>query len=228
MHTTQYAPGRSADVFGLRSQPPVLLWHGTQTDARAAVRPLAVRLTELGVAVVAPDWDSHADDGGRSDLLHSVDFVRAWSDVPDRLALVGWSLGAVAAAGLTIEAAHYDVVVSHTVCLAGAFTARDPISGDALRVAARADGSAFTLLHGRADDVVPPAASHTFAAALQERGWPVQIAELAADHGSIAGARYDAAADRYSPAEDPTTRRVVRDVAGHIATAMDRSGCFRR
>ncbi|HKI40512.1 MAG TPA: esterase, partial [Mycobacterium sp.] len=41
METVEYAPGRLVDVFGDPLQPTVLIWHGMQTDARAAVRPLA-------------------------------------------------------------------------------------------------------------------------------------------------------------------------------------------
>lgn len=229
MHTTHYAPGRSADTFGRPSQPTVLLWHGTQTDARSTVRMLAEQLAAHGVGVVAPDWNSHAADGGRADLLRSVDFARYWSDAPDRLALVGWSLGAVAAAGLTIRAAQHDLVLAHTVCLAGAFMARDPISGDAVTASLTTVdvGSPFTLLHGLADDVVPAAASRTFAAELDKVGWPNELIELAADHGSIAGAAYDPSADRYSPAEDPTTHGMTREVAGHVTAALERSGCFR-
>ena len=224
MDTLEYAPLRFADVFGRPSDPTVLLWHGTQTDARDTVRPLAELLARRGLGVVAPDWNSHADDGGREDLLRSVDFARTWSERPDGLALVGWSLGAVAAAGLTVQAARYGVVLSHTVCLAGAFMVRDPISGENLTesVAAAGVGAPFTLLHGLADDVVPAAASRAFAAELEKVGWPARVIELETDHGAIAGARYDARADRYLPAQDPQTHRVAVDVADHIATALGR------
>lgn len=224
MDTLEYAPQRSVDVYGDPSEPTVLLWHGTQTDARHTVRPLAELLARRGLGVVAPDWNSHADDGGRADLLGSVDFARDWSAHPEGLALVGWSLGAVAAAGLTIRAARYGVVLSHTVCLAGAFMVRDPISGDDVTasLASAEVGAPFTLLHGVADDVVPASASRTFAAELAKVGWPVRVIELPTDHGAIAGARYDPAADRYLPAVDPQTHRVAVDVADHIAAALRR------
>ncbi|MGZ6780413.1 MAG: esterase, partial [Mycobacterium sp.] len=61
--------------------------------------------------------------------------------------------------------------------------------------------------------------SRHFATALEQHGWPVQVVELDADHGSIAGARYDHAADRYSAADDAKTRAVVVDVAARIAAA---------
>ncbi|OBK15320.1 alpha/beta fold hydrolase [Mycobacterium asiaticum] len=221
METVEYAPGRSADVFGDAHQPTILLWHGMQTDARAAVRPLADLLAGHGAAVVAPDWNSHADDGGRADLLGSLQLAREHGSNADGIVLVGWSLGGAAAAGLTFAASHHDVVVAHTVCLAGAFMAPDPISGRELtELMPEEVGSPFTLLHGSADDAVPVAASREFAAALNQRGWPVEFAELAADHGSIAGAEYDAAADRYVPATGAAAQHVAADVAARIAAVI--------
>ena len=216
----EYAPGRLADVFGDPTQPTVLLWHGMQTDARAAVRPLAGLLAGHGVAVVAPDWNSHADDGGRADLLRSLDFTRNRAD--DGIVLVGWSLGGVAAAALTLDAARFDVALAHTVCLAGAFMVPDPISGRIVTERLSADhvGSPFTLLHGLADDVVPVTASRDFAASLEEVGWPVELVELAADHGSIAGADYDPVADRYEPATGEQALMVADEVAARIAATL--------
>ncbi|WP_253861512.1 alpha/beta hydrolase [Mycobacterium asiaticum] len=221
MHTVEYAPGRRADVFGDPKQPPILLWHGMQSDARAAVRPLAGVLAGHDAAVVAPDWNSHSDDGGRADLLRSVDFIRGWTQA-DQIVLVGWSMGGAAAAGLTLDAQRHDVSIAHTVCLAGAFMARDPISGRVVTelLSAGLTGSPFTLLHGTADDVVPVSASRDFAAALQQMGRPVEFVELAADHGSIAGAEYDPAADRYEPGSGAEARRVAADVAARIADVL--------
>lgn len=217
----EYAPGRAIDLYGAPSDPTVLLWHGTQSDARGTVRVLATLLADRGLSVAVPDWDSHSDDRGRSDLLRSVEFARSWSNAPDGMVLVGWSLGGVAAAGLAVHAADHDIVLAHTVCLAGAFMVPDPISGTDVTGSlgdARAR-SPFTLLHGRADDVVPVAASRSFSDSLTAAGWDVRFLELDADHGNIAGARYDASADRYEPADDPDTERVAAVVAGHIATA---------
>jgi dipeptidyl aminopeptidase/acylaminoacyl peptidase len=226
VETVEYAPGRSADVFGDSTQPTVLLWHGMQTDARAAVRPLAGMLAGHGVAVVAPDWNSHSGDGGRADLLASLSLARNFAGRANHadgaLVLVGWSMGGCAAAGLTLAAARFGVAIAHTVCLAGAFMLPDPISGrppiDALpsgRV-----GSPFTLLHGLADDAVPVAASREFAAGLERVGWPVELAELAADHGSIAGADYDPVADRYGPATGGQALEVAEEVATRIAATL--------
>ena len=171
------------------------------------------------MGVVIPDWNSHAADGGRADLLKSVHVARERVDDPDGLVLAGWSMGGVAAAGLTIQARRLAVGFAHTVCLAGAFMVADPIFGrvPATQLTGDAMPGPFTLLHGLADDVIPVAVSHDFAAALRRNGWPVQVVELSANHGSIAGARYDSAADRYAPADDPETRAVAADVAARIA-----------
>lgn len=223
MKTVDYAPGRSANLFGSPSDPTVLLWHGMQTDSRAALTPLAEAISGHRLAVVVPDWNSHAEDGGRADLLGSAAFARENATNADDLVVVGWSMGGLAAAGLTIQSDAVGMRVGHTVCLAGAFNATDPISGGSL-----ADGldggptGAFTLLHGLHDDVVPITVSMAFASRLGEYGWPAEVVELDADHGSIAGARYDATHDRYGPSDDPATLSVARDVAERVAVMAGR------
>ncbi|BBX13001.1 hypothetical protein MNVM_20820 [Mycobacterium novum] len=220
METVEYGPGRLADLFGERSRRTALLWHGKQPDARTALRPLAERVAAHGVHVVVPDWDSHHDDGGRTDLLASVGFARERADDADGLILVGWSMGGLAAAGLAIHTGRYGAGFSHVVCLAGAFLVPDPISGQH-PVAALPGGRRcpITLLHGTADDVVPVTASREFAAALAHHRWPVELDELSADHGSIAGARYDPEADRYAAATDRRTLAVAAEVAERITAA---------
>jgi predicted esterase len=193
------------------------MWHGAQADARSAMRPLAELVAGHGLTVVVPDWDSHADDGGRSDLIGSVEFTRERLG-SGGLILVGWSLGGAAAAGLTISAERLNVPVAHTICLAGAFVARNPITGASLPTKLPPKPSPFTLLHGAADDVVPPEVSRAFAATLDDNGWPVEYVELAADHGSIAGAVYDRVRDRYAATEDPEALAVAADVARRIAS----------
>jgi dienelactone hydrolase len=215
----EYAPGRTLDFYDDAAGPTVLMWHGAQTDARGAMRPLAELLTRHGLTVIVPDWNSHADDRGRDDLLRSAAFARQQAG-PDGLVLVGWSLGGVAAAHLTIHSDRFDVPVAHTVCLAGAFTARDPITGAQLPLRLPARRSPFTLLHGSYDDVVPGEISRAFAVTLDGNEWPVEMIELAADHGSIAGATYDRELDRSSAAEDPAAVAVAADVAGRIANVV--------
>lgn len=179
-------------------------------------------LSDRGAAVVAPDWNSHADDGGRADLLGSLDFTRDFAGPGNGIVLVGWSMGGCAAAGLTLNAARFDATLVHTVCLAGAFMVPDPLSGQA-PADALSDGRAgtpFTLLHGLADDAVPVSASREFATALGRAGWPVELVELDADHGSIAGADYDPVADRYEPGMSEEALRVAGEVATRIAALI--------
>ena len=203
----------------------MLLWHGMQADARAVVRPLASSLADHGAMVIAPDWNSHSADGGRADLLGSLDFARQQADGPDGIVLIGWSMGGAAAAALTLAAARFEVVLVHTVCLAGAFMVPDPIRGRvATEELSRVDvgSTPFTLLHGVADDAVPVQASREFAAGLERVGWPVDLVEFAADHGSIAGAEYDAAADCYRPARGGRPLELAGEVASRIASAIAR------
>jgi len=192
------------------------MWHGAQTDARSAMRPLAEQVASHGLTVVVPDWDSHATDGGRGDLLGSVEFSRERTGAGE-LILVGWSLGGAAAAGLTIHADRFNVLVAHTVCLAGAFIAPDPITGAPLPTELPTQRSPFTLLHGTADDVVPVEVSRSFAATLKDNKWPVELVESAADHGAIAGATFDRARDRYVASEDPSVLALAADVAQRIS-----------
>ena len=128
-------------------------------------------------------------------------------------------MGGVAAAGLTIQARRFGIGFAHTVCLAGAFMVADPIFGriPATQLTGDASPGPFTLLHGVADTVIPVAVSHDFAAALRQNDCPVQVVELPADHGSIAGASYDSVAGGYAPAGDPETLAVAADVAACIA-----------
>jgi dienelactone hydrolase len=199
----------------------VLMWHGAQTDARSAMRPLAELVAGHGLTVVVPDWDSHADDAGRGDLLGSVEFARERIGASG-LVVVGWSIGGAAAAGLAISADRLNVPVAHAVCLAGAFMAPNPITGAPLPAKFPPQRSPFTLLHGAKDDVVPVDVSRSFAETLEKNQWPVEYVELAADHGSIAGAVYDPGRDRYFAAEDPTVLSVAADVAGRIAAVAMR------
>jgi predicted esterase len=113
------------------------------------------------------------------------------------------------------------VAFAHTVCLAGAFMVPDPIFNElpATQVNDGAPRSPFTLLHGVADRVIPLSVAHDFAGALRRHNWPVQVVELPADHGSIAGAVYDASAGGYSAAIDAETLAVAADVAARIADA---------
>ncbi len=171
-----------------------------------------------GLAVVAPDWNSHADDGGRADLLRSLDFTR---ERAEGIVLVWWSLGGVAAAGLTIEAARIDVALRHTVCLAGAFMAPDPVSGRLVTgCPPTTSGRRSHCCTACKTTSYRLAASRDFAATLNKIGWPVDLVELAADHGSIAGADHDPVADRYGPGQTEQTLKLAGEVAARIAATL--------
>jgi acetyl esterase/lipase len=94
----------------------------------------------------------------------------------------------------------------------------DPVTGKPLTrdLADSRDCSPFTLLHGVHDDVIPVRVSREFAANLRRAGWPVEMTELPTDHGAIAGAAYDATADRYAPATDPHALATADTVADRI------------
>ena len=128
VRTVEYAPGRLADVFGRSgADPRSCCGTACRADARAAVRPLAGLLAGHGAAVVAPDWNSHARRRRARGPVAVARLHRGQRS--DGIVLVGWSLGGAAAAGLTIDGTRFDVALAHTMCLAGAFMAPDPISG---------------------------------------------------------------------------------------------------
>lgn len=181
----------------------VLLWRGMQTDARAAVGPLAALL-----AGTAPPWwrpigaPAHPTAVAMSCCGPSISRGHAPRATTASCSSDGrW--GGAAAAGLTLAAARLAVPLAHTVCLAAAFMVADPISGHRAteQLSAYRAGTPFTLLHGAHDGVVPLAAGRGFAARLREVGWPVDLHEVSADHGTIAGA-----ASRSASARPPTNR----------------------
>jgi dienelactone hydrolase len=224
METVEYLPGRSADVHRGGSRGHVLIWHGRGPDQRPALETLGALLAEHGLTAVVPDWSSENADGGRAELLASLQLTRDLLERdgadPDSLVLVGWSLGGAAAIGVTIDADRLGVRLAHVVGLGnGGYRGDEPITGAPIPAELPRDGGRppFTLLHGVADDIAPVAGARAFVQQLEQQGWPVELVELPTDHWGIVGTTYVAATDTCMPADDEATRRVVRDVADRIA-----------
>ncbi len=80
-----YGLGKLADVYWPERDTPaplVLLWHGIGVDERDVLEPLATAVSRLGVAVVVPDWESEAHDGGQAQLLtdHAGIIMTEWDE----------------------------------------------------------------------------------------------------------------------------------------------------
>ena len=223
METVEYAAGRLVDVFGAPAQPTVLLWHGQQARrarlgaaaCRAAGRPWLGRYR--------PRLGLHADDGGRADLLRSVHFARERVDRPRRSGtgrlVDGRSRGGRADdSGAT---ARHRFRAHRLPCRR--------VHGAPIRSSVEFPA---TQLERRSHDVArlpcctayptrhPVAVSHDFASALRHNDWPVQVVELPADHGSIAGASYDASPAATRLPNDAQTLAVAADVAARIAAVL--------
>lgn len=183
----EYAPGRAVDVVG--EGPTVLLWHGRGPNERGSLARLAEAVAGSGRRVVVPDWDSTADDGGRADLLSSLRFARETADHdPDELTLVGWSLGGIAAASLTLNQRRLGIGLQRTVLVAsGAFPYDDPISGAPVGPAKQPVKRSTTVafVHALRDELVTTEDVHRVHAEWSQAGWPVTLRELDADHFSI-------------------------------------------
>ena len=223
-----YGLGKLADVYWPERDTPAplaLLWHGIGADERDVLEPLAAAVSGLGVAVVVPDWESEAADGGRAHLLASVEFTRALARArpaelaigsDDEFVLAGWSRGGKMAASLALNpltAGGWRP--SAVVCLASGFSkgpAMSPIgigpfadltedSGAATK--AKAEPVPFHLVHGARDTVVNIQRSRDFAAAAASRGWPADLAETDTDHAGIVMTEYDESARRCRPTTAP-------------------------
>ena len=113
------APGR----------PIVLVWLDpgqTGDDTRAL-------LADVPADILVAHWDPNVDDAGRTDLLASVrdarDRITARGGNPDELTVVGFGLGAVAAAGLARYARRLGIGLGRVIAVAGTWDEPDPFSG---------------------------------------------------------------------------------------------------
>lgn len=237
-----YGLGKRADVYRPSRPGPAplaLLWHGVGLDERDVLGPLAAEAAGLGVAVVVPDWDSEAPDGGRRQLLASLDFARALArDWPAELmtgadgefVLAGWSRGGRMAASLALNpgtAAGWRP--SAVVCLAAGFVTSTVMSpaghGPIADITAGAAAArptrpvAFHLVHGTRDTRVNVRQSRDFAAAAARHGWPVRLAEPDTDHAGVVMTEYDPARGRCRPTAEAHALAAGRLSARTLADA---------
>lgn len=173
----------------------VVILHGVGSSA-AAMSPLADRILHgvPGALIVAPDAPHRFDGGGPGRQWFSVSGVtevnrpsrisdarptlRAFLNQElvlaglgwDRLAVVGFSQGAMMALALATEPEPPAVVVA----IAGRLAS--PIAETALR------RPSVLILHGDHDAVVPVSCAEQAASALATAGFPVDL-EIAAGHG---------------------------------------------
>jgi dienelactone hydrolase len=214
-----------------------LLWHGIGVDERDVLEPLATETARLSVAVVVPDWDSEAPDGGRAHLLASLNFARELARArPDELAtgddgefvLAGWSRGGRMAASLALNpetAGGWRP--SAVVCLAAGFhratvmsqVGNGPTADMAAVAATGAKPVPFYLVHGTRDTMVSVQQSRDFAAAAAAHGWGALLAEPDTDHAGIVMTEWDPARRRCRPTTEPHAVAAGRLSAQTIADA---------
>lgn len=248
-----YGQGKLADVYWPNTDTPAplaLLWHGIGTE-RDVLEPLATAVSRLGVAVVVPDWEPGAADGGQAQLLASVDFTRALArERPAELktgsdgefVLAGWSRGGKMAASLALNPAIAGGWrPSAVVCLASGYfkgPAMSPIGNgpmadlteaadhaepaDPTGAASKPKPVPFRLVHGNRDTVVNIQQSRAFAAAAASRGWPADLAEMDTDHAGIVMTTYDESTRRCRPTTAPHAIAAGLHSAQTIASAAGR------
>ncbi|GGR40173.1 alpha/beta hydrolase [Streptomyces netropsis] len=224
--------GKSIDVYRPSSAPAalptVLLWHGIGPDERDILMPLAWEVAALGTVVFAPDWRSDAADGGRADLLGSLEFVRARAAEhggdADRIVLAGWSAGASAALGVALHPEVADGWRPRAVVGIASRYDRPARTTGHVPLVDLAAGPAATpvpvrLVHGTADEQIDVAYSRDLVAALEAHGWAARLDEVHADHAGAIMAAYDPELGRCRPSEDERVRRAGELTARAVAEA---------
>jgi dienelactone hydrolase len=227
----EHAPGRRMLVHGTPERGVVLLWHGRGVDSASWMVPLAERVAAHGALALAPDWSSESPDGGRSDLLSSVQDARTRASRagldPDRIVLAGWSLGGTAAASLAVHGEQLGIGLGGAVLIAPADGPGvvDGISGGPLpRVLPSGVGRCrVDVLYGEDDTSTPPDQVSGLELRLRAAGWTTTLQAVAADHGEIVGCRYDARREAYRPSTQPRALAAADVVADVVAQAVSRS-----
>ncbi|MEU3353667.1 alpha/beta hydrolase [Streptomyces sp. NPDC037389] len=226
--------GKSLDVHrpapGAVRPPVVLLWHGVGPDERDVMRPLAEAVAREGLLVLVPDWRSDEPDGGRGQLLASLEFARARAaglgGDPERFVLAGWSAGGAAAVGVALRP---DIVGGRrpaaVVSIASRYDLPNRTTGTVpladLADLAEASAVPVTLVHGTADALIPAERSRELRDALAARHRPVLLEEPVTDHAGVIMTEYDPAAGRCRPSEDPGVLAAGRRTARAIARAAE-------
>ncbi|MEO6605020.1 MAG: alpha/beta fold hydrolase [Aeromicrobium sp.] len=213
-------PGRQISLHGSGKAGIALLWHGRGPLESYALQPLAEAVATSEIRVLAADWDSAAPDHGKSDLEASLAFARSNADElgvdPQRLVLVGWSLGATAALGLALQSAE----PLYTILIAPGYAERaaDAFSGQPLPEAfPPGNGHSIDVLWGNRDDLVDETMAVTLTDRLRAAGWAVTATELDADHSGVVGMRFDDDLDRY--VVDPLAADAMAVAAAAIVAA---------
>ncbi|MER7916231.1 MULTISPECIES: alpha/beta fold hydrolase [unclassified Streptomyces] len=223
----RYGPsGKLLDVYrpagASEPVPVVLLWHGQGPDERDVLAAVARAAAERGVVALVPDWRPDAPDGGRTHLRESADFVRrnaaGLGGDPERIVLAGWSRGGKAAVGVALNPGAFDGWRPRAVVgIAGAYLTAAPSTGTVPIEDARQNGGSLApppvwLVHGTMDPVVDVERSRELHRALDERGWPVFLDELATDHAGVIMTEYV-----------PERQRCLPSTAGHAVEAGSRT-----
>lgn len=225
--------GRSMDVHRPASSaspaPVVLLWHGRGPDERDVLAVLARSAARLGTVVFVPDWRPDAPDGGRAQLAESVTFAREnaarFGGDPERVVLAGWSLGANAVLGFALDPAALDGWRPRAVVgIAGGYRSPAPTTGgvpidEVVRSAGPVPPIPVHLVHGTTDPAVDIEQSRELRDALEERGWPVRLDELATDHAGVIMTEYDGERQRCLP----STAGHAVDAGTHTARLLARA-----
>jgi alpha/beta superfamily hydrolase len=205
-----YVPARP------RAVTTVVLWHGSGTNERVVLEPLARQIGRAGVHVVVPDWSSDDGADGRDHLRASLSFVQhLYPDAKpaDRVVLAGWSLGA--SAGLDVVR-RPEVVdgwrPTAFVGISGGYN-RSPFSPEREQESSGDPAIPLVLVHGSSDEIVPLDRSLVTYDHLAAEGWRVTLREVPTDHAGAIGAVYDPVRQRCLPTDAPARREVLITVA---------------